>query len=493
MTDAGTPELLVGSDILGLITVGMYDNPLAIYREYLQNAADAISTAGNVEDGEVQIEIDPSRLAIRIRDNGPGLPHEAAVRALLPIALSQKRRRIHRGFRGVGRLSGLAFADSVTFLTRARIDQPVTRIVWDGTKVRNRIVATGPTERAIRECVSVTTLLGREYPSHFFEVEVNGVARHAAGLILNREVVRNYIGEVCPVPIDPTFSFVSEIDGLFEEDNAPLVLNVVLDGDSTPVTRRFGGTIRFLGDREDHFTEFEEFHVPSVDGNGNAAEGWVAHSSYLGAIPKETGIRGIRARAGNIQIGDETVFDLLFPEERFNRWCVGEFHVTDPRIVPNGRRDYFEPGPHIRNLENHLGAVVRNIVARCRKASTTRNNQRKVLSTLCEAEEAYDLAVSGYLFSDDAAGLVARSLERIHSVQRDTGSLNGHAAPQRERLAALETKLNNFRVPRDCPPFRGIPASDAAIYRKIFRTLALTSRSPRTAKETMETILAQTC
>ena len=33
---------------------------------------------------------------------------------------------------------------------------------------------------------------------------------------------------------------------------------------------------------------------------------------------------------------------------------VGEVHVIDPRILPNGRRDYFEPGPHTRNLENQL-------------------------------------------------------------------------------------------------------------------------------------------
>ena len=446
-----------------------------------------------MEAGEVRVEIDTPGLAIRIRDNGPGLSHKAAVRALLPIALSEKRYGIHRGFRGIGRLSGLAFADSVTFLTRARGGRPVTRIVWDGSKLRSQILSTAQTERAIPGCVSIATLPGQDYPPHFFEVELSGVARHAAGLVLNREVVRNYIGEVCPVPIDPAFPFAHRLDGLFRGEKAPLTLKVLLNGDPTPVTRRFGGSIRFSEDREDHFTDFEEFHIPSADREGTAAKGWVAHSSYLGAIPKDAGIRGIRARAGNIQIGKETVFDPLFPEERFNRWCVGEFHVADPRIVPNGRRDYFEPGPHVRNLENQLGAVARNIVARCRKSSATRNNQRRVLSTLCEVEEAYDLAVSGYLFPDDAARLVARALERVRGIQRDTGSINGHAAPQREKLVALETKLNNFRVPGDCPPFRGIPASEVAIYRKIFRTLALTSRSPRAAKETMETILAQTC
>ena len=380
MPDADAPASLVGGDILSLVTAGMYDNPLAIYREYIQNAADALSTAGNTPTGKVEINIDPSELRVRIRDNGPGLPHEAAPRALLPIARSQKRQGTDRGFRGIGRLSGLAFAESVTFLTRAQGDQPVTRIVWNGPKLRNCIRQIAETDRAIRECVVVETLPGTEYPAHFFEVEVSGVGRHAAGLILNRETVRTYIGEVCPVPMPSTFPFASEVETLFGQDESPLALNVIIDGELAPITRGYGQTIRFSQDREDRFTKLEAIHIPSADGNRSAALGWVAHSSYLGAIPKEVGIRGVRARVGNIQIGDESVFERLFPEERFNRWCVGEIHIVDSRIVPNGRRDYFEPGPHVRNLENRLGAVFRRTAARCRKASATRNSGRKVLS-----------------------------------------------------------------------------------------------------------------
>ena len=37
---------------------------------------------------------------------------------------------------------------------------------------------------------------------------------------------------------------------------------------------------------------------------------------------------------GNIRVGDERVFDHLFEEERFNRWCVGEVHILDSRIIP---------------------------------------------------------------------------------------------------------------------------------------------------------------
>ena len=490
MLDADAPETLIGGDILSLITVGMYDNPLAIYREYIQNAADAVSTADSTRNGKVEIKIDPSGLRVRIRDNGPGLSHEAALRALLPIARSQKHRGTDSGFRGVGRLSGLAFAQSLTFKTRAQDDQPVTCIVWDGPKLHNGIARAMQTERVIRECIAIEMLPGAEYPAHFFEVEVGGVGRHAAGLILNREAVQAYIGEVCPVSIAPPFPFASKIVNIFGKDKAPLVLDVTLDGKLAPVTRRYGEMIRFSKDREDSFKEFEEINIPSADGNDRAAIGWIAHSSYLGAIPKETGIRGIRARAGNIQIGDETVFDHLFPEERFNRWCVGEIHIVDSRIVPNGRRDYFELGPHTRNLENQVGAVVRRIAARCRTASVARKKDYKFQAALHQMEETYDLAVSGYLSAENAKALVGQVLDRIQDIRESIDTMNSHAKDNLEKLYVLERKLSNFRARRGCPPLGGIAASEVATYRKIFQTLADVSPSPRAAKEMIEAVLA---
>ena len=491
MLDANAAGALVGGDILSLVTAGMYDNPLAIYREYIQNIADALSNTGNAANGKVEIDIDPSTLRVRIRDNGPGLSHKAAIRALLPIARSQKRRGIDRGFRGIGRLSGLAFANSVTFLTREQDNCPVTRILWNGPKLRNCILETKQTEQAIRECTTIETISGASYPANFFEVEVSGVGRHAAGLLLNREAVRTYISEVCPVPIAPTFPFSSEVGKVFEKDAPPLTLEIILNGELGPVTRPYGEIIRFSEGRKDRFTELERIDIPSLDGNGSAAVGWLAHSSYLGAIPKAAGIRGIRARVGNIQVGNEIAFDHLFSEERFNRWCVGEIHIVDPRIVPNGRRDYFEPGPHTRNLENHLGAIVRGIAARCRKASAARNKKRKIQLTLSQMNEALDLAMSGYLSPDDAEALVEQALNQVRSIRENLDSLNSHAETDNRELDAIEVKLSNFQVRSSRSLFGDLPMSKIALHWNVFQALTEVSRSPREAKDMIEAILSR--
>lgn len=104
-----------------------------------------------------------------------------------------------------------------------------------------------------------------------------------------------------------------------------------------------------------------------------AAIGWILHHGYMGAIPAETRFRGLRFRVGNIQVGEPVLLEDLFVESRFNSWSVGEIHILDPRIVPNGRRDHFEQNAHYLNVLNHLGPIAREISLRCRRSSMKRN------------------------------------------------------------------------------------------------------------------------
>ena len=485
-----TPALS-GAGLLGLVTTGMYDTPLSMYREYVQNAADAVAKSGSPERARVDIAIDVSERRIRIRDNGPGLSSEEARKRLVPIGRSDKTLGIDRGFRGVGRLAGLAFAKTVSFTTRARQDQKVTRITWHSDRLPGLTSTEWELEEAICGCVDEEALPGSDYPEHFFEVEVGDVARHSAGLLLDRDAVRDYVGEVCPVPMSIRFPYAEEVERLFDGAEAPLTLEVILEGDSGPVERPYRESIRLSASKEAEFTGFQVVRLPSVDGNGDAVLGWVAHSSYLGAIPREQRVRGIRARVGNIQIGDEAVFEDLFTEERFNRWCVGELHILDSRIVPNARRDYFEPGPHLRNLENQLTPVLRDISTRCRRESTARYRGRKTLSALCNIEDLYSLATSGYLTSEDSAGLVQEGLRKVEELRKSVskGNLDNGTL---ERLDGAEGKLNDFAGDTELQRFDDMAPSEAEVYRRVFGALATLSPSPGSAMELIELVFAET-
>ena len=73
-------SIVVGKDILELLGTSMYVDPMTIYREYVQNAADAIDEARRIglltppSPGSVEIRIDPVGRVVRIRDNGVGVP-----------------------------------------------------------------------------------------------------------------------------------------------------------------------------------------------------------------------------------------------------------------------------------------------------------------------------------------------------------------------------------------------------------------------------------
>jgi HSP90 family molecular chaperone len=73
-------RIVIGKAVLELVSSAMYVDPLTIFREYLQNAADAIDEAhaaglyGKRETGGVGIEIDAAKRKVTIRDNGIGLP-----------------------------------------------------------------------------------------------------------------------------------------------------------------------------------------------------------------------------------------------------------------------------------------------------------------------------------------------------------------------------------------------------------------------------------
>ena len=302
----------IGGNILGLITSGMYTSPLSIYREYIQNAADSIAFSGQRENGKVEISTHLDSMSLSIRDNGPGLSHAQAIKELIPIAKSNKDRQTDRGFRGIGRLAGLAFGESVTFLTRSKGTGPVTQIVWNGSRLRNIIDNGLSAEKTISACVTIDTVKGDIYPPQFFEVRIDGISRYAASCILNQDLVREYIGKVCTVPFSKNFPYTRQVLDLFEEGEKPFTLNVLIDNNKNPVTRPHGNDARFSEKSKNLFVGFEEIFIPALEGERNAAVGWIAHSFYSGALPQKPSIRCMRARVGNIQIGDENIFDHLF-------------------------------------------------------------------------------------------------------------------------------------------------------------------------------------
>ena len=66
----------------------------------------------------------------------------------------------------------------------------------------------------------------------------------------------------------------------------------------------------------------------------------------------------------------------IFVEKRFNSWTVGEVHILDKKIQPNGRRDNFSQNQPYLNLLNHLTLQSKRISQLCRELSVIRNREK---------------------------------------------------------------------------------------------------------------------
>lgn len=480
-----TTDPTVGGDLLRLITAGMYDSPLILYREYLQNAADAVADQGS---GTVQIMIDRIRSQVTIRDGGTGLSPREAARRLIDVGRSTKDRTLDRGFRGIGRLSALAFAEEVRFTTRTRATEPVTEVTWCGRTLRDPDLAQVDATTAIERCTTIRQLLNGDWPERFFEVRVERIHRHAASALLNEDDVRSYIGEVCPVPMANAFPLATQIRDFLATHTDYFVLDVRVNDDDAPVKRPFGETIPLTDKYGAAFERLETRVIPTIDGNDLAAIVWLAHTPYAGSIPRGVGVRGLRARMGNIQIGGDRIFEHLFLEPRFNGWCVGEVHILDKRIVPNGRRDYFESSPHQRNIENHIGAIAHEVSSRCRRASSQRNKIRHISAAINSLRRTRDFAVSGYLSPDDANALVERERQRIPEIRQILTTLGVPTSMSDQKdLAHLETQLKDIEVNPE-PALNGVQPDSVATVQAAFGAIA-EALPPDSAYDMVETIL----
>lgn len=395
--------IVIGKDILELLSSSMYVDPMSIYREYIQNAADSIDEArgigalGERAAGRVEIEIDLSKRSIRIHDNGTGIPKAEFVRRLVAFGASTKRGRNARGFRGVGRLAGLGYCQELLFRSRAQGEAVASELLWDCRKLRGLLRAADSNHHlrdVVMETVSTRVQEAGKASGHFFEVEMRGIIRHRNDQLLDPDAVASYLAQVAPVPFAPEFAYGQPICEALRPYVKLGELRIELNGAETPLYRPHRDVLPAAAGTEDVFQDLQPVNVPALDG-GVAAIGWVLHHGYAGALAPATGIKGLRVRCGNIQVGDDRIFEDLFLESRFNSWTVGEIHVVDPRILPNGRRDHFEQNAHYQNLLTHLTPLARDLSRRCRTSSIKRNRCLEFLRQTEAAREKLSIIKQG--------------------------------------------------------------------------------------------------
>ena len=386
-------EVVIGKDILDLITSSMYVNPLNVYREYIQNSIDAIEQAvvANLtfeNNPKVFIKFDQANRNVKIQDNGISIKRNEFLNRIISIGGSYKRGTTLRGFRGVGRLSGLGYCQNLIFRGRSSKEEKITEVVWDGKILKQKYRDQTYNESLgglVKDIVSTREFDDENYPGRFFEVELQKVARLKNDVLLNEQIINNYLAQVSPVDFSEDFKFRKEVNSYLDKYNLNQTIDISID-DNTQVKKLHANYIEYSTNVKDQVSDVSFAEFKNND-DELLAVGWFLNHGYFGFIPKNNGISGIRLRKGNIQVGDGAIISDLFQESRFSGWVIGEIHILSEKITPNGRRDNFEPSKALYDLQNQISIYLNNFNKIIRSKSSIRNTNKIISSSLSLLDE----------------------------------------------------------------------------------------------------------
>lgn len=410
-----------GKNILENLTTGMYYDSKVIYREYIQNACDQIDKAVSTgligtDEGSVDIEINSKLRRVIISDNATGITKDNFRRQLEDIANSDKVRGKDKGFRGIGRLCGLAYCRTLTFKS-TYYGEPLCSIMkMDARKMRDMIAS--PEKYTVDDILSqITTFSEDEAPieDHGFTVQLEGINEENTDL-LDKTKVEDYLGFVAPVPYNGKFRLRNRI---YEHANE---LNYKIDEyriyvNGNQILKNYGMRLydkaNSTGSKQ-VYDEFCDIAFHDIRQNNTViAWLWYGLCRFEKAIPKkENPMYGFRVRQSNIQIGDNTVLARFFKEDRGNSYFVGEVFAVSPELTPNSQRDNFNENPTRIYYEDQIRKYCYDTLNKLYNLAAKQKNNYKRLSEYTAIVNDYDTKKkSGFVSEREKVDLERRVLE----------------------------------------------------------------------------------
>ncbi|MBR0203004.1 MAG: ATP-binding protein [Synergistaceae bacterium] len=360
-------EYIFGSHILESLTTGMYQDSRMIFREYIQNACDAIDSAVEIgllsdkDEGIIDVNINRKKRKITIKDNGTGIKSSEFARVLSNIADSDKKAGIDKGFRGIGRLCGLAYCEKLIFTAKFAGEKVISKLVCDAELMRELIIGSANAEHDTEKRYTASEVLNfmneftfsedkekeeqeesENIDEHYFIVELVNINNENTDL-LDYDGVKDYLAFTVPLPYSITFSpyrsrireYAAKLGFVIDE------YNIFLNDEQLfkPYTVNFM-TGRGKGRAGDEIIDLEFENFRDVN-NNIIAWLWLGVSHFRGVISEECLMRGIRIRKENIQIGDADTLQRFFSESRGHHYFIGELFCVAKDLIPNSQRDYF--------------------------------------------------------------------------------------------------------------------------------------------------------
>ena len=328
----------------------LYENPMVVYREYIQNACDAIEDALSInliqdrKKSTIIVRIDTYNKTITIEDEGVGISKGNIGPYLVDVASSKKVNRA--GQYGIGRLNGANYCDQIIYETSYFGEEVLSTLVWDVKQARE--ICEDPSQNPTTEEIidKVTHLLpekGERAEAHYCRVTLKNVNNN---LLLDQEKVISYISQIVPVDYDLDFKDNLLSPSLEVEANAPFkerfksLWIYKISVNDIPVTKQYKS--------EDGAFKFGSLRCFSLIDNKTQEEyawGWYAmnkEAKQMNDLP----ISFIRARHCNYQIGPATLLSVLYPSPVSQAYFIGELNLVHEHIRPTASRDGIKQNDH---------------------------------------------------------------------------------------------------------------------------------------------------
>jgi molecular chaperone HtpG len=381
-------NVIIGVNILEILTTGMYRDSRVIFREYIQNSCDQIDAAvrsGLLAPGKGQVElwIDSDKRSVSIEDNATGIPASLFKQTLYSIGESTKILGEDKGFRGIGHWCGLGYCKTLVFTSKVKGENVESIMSCDAELMRqmmddhNSHKARYTVDEVLTKTVTFDENKTKDMGTHFFKVEMIGV-REVHTELCSLQQVKDYLSFVAPVGYDTAFHFRKTIQKHAELLKQPIQeYNISVNGpDSTggKILKKYKPTFT-TSKGEDKITEVD-FHDFKDDDGNLIAWLWFGISRFQGVLLKnDNPMRGIRLRSQNIQIGDSDTLQKLFREDRGQNYFVGEVFAVTKDLIPNSQRDYFNENEARLQFERLLSEFFNDDLSRIYKAGSSINSK----------------------------------------------------------------------------------------------------------------------
>jgi len=199
----------LGNNLVLNLTNGIYNNPLSVYIEYLQNAAESIDIAKKQKlyqsenEPYIYIQVDTNTKTVVIEDNAKGIESAKIFPILGNITQSIK----YDIWVKIGRFAGLGYCEKLIFETSFYGENKKSIMIWDA-KMLKKTINDDNIKINTAELISLVTdysFFDADDNSHYFKVIMKNVIDDE---LLDVNKIRDYLSLVAPLPFENIFKII---------------------------------------------------------------------------------------------------------------------------------------------------------------------------------------------------------------------------------------------------------------------------------------------